>query len=152
MSVDVSKSRDFQRRFNGFYRIRRNSEWQKHFYTILQKYKHTGISFVDTLNKLYILTGKVEASFSSKLVATIQPNKPVIDKFVLSNLNLKLPYSYKEDRIEKVIAIYHIIENSYVDFLKTENGRYLVEKFNSNFSNTNITEIKMLDLVLWQTR
>lgn len=38
------------------------------------------------------------------------------------------------------------------DFLKTENGKYLVEQFVREYPNAKISKIKMLDFVLWQTR
>lgn len=33
-----------------------------------------------------------------------------------------------------------------------ENGKYLVQRFRETYPDANVTEIKMLDLVLWQTR
>jgi hypothetical protein len=35
------------------------------------------------LRALYIATGRVEASFASKVAASVDPGKPVIDAFVL---------------------------------------------------------------------
>lgn len=37
-------------------------------------------------------------------------------------------------------------------YLMTSNGRYLVQQFHGTYPEVAITEIKMLDLVLWQTR
>ena len=33
---DVSRDREYQKRFNGFYRVRRNAQWQQAFYTMLE--------------------------------------------------------------------------------------------------------------------
>lgn len=38
------------------------------------------------------------------------------------------------------------------DFLTTDTGRYLVTRFRDEYPDANVTEVKMLDLVLWQTR
>src|SRR5262245_31120093 len=38
------------------------------------------------------------------------------------------------------------------EFLSTENGKYLVQCFRKTYPYVDVTEIKMLDLVLWQTR
>ena len=38
------------------------------------------------------------------------------------------------------------------EFLKSKLGKYLVKEFKEKFPNYNITEIKMVDLVLWQIR
>lgn len=150
--VDVSKDRDYQKRFNHFYRVRRNSSWQSVFYTLLQRNKETGITFPEALNVLKENTGRLEASFASKLVATVHPDKPVIDKFVLENADLKLPYSSSKNRQGKIVLIFNKLHEKFKDFLKTDNGKYLITEFKNQFPNENITEIKMADLVLWQTR
>jgi len=36
---DVSRDREYQTRFNGFYRVRRNTKWQHAFYRILEQGK-----------------------------------------------------------------------------------------------------------------
>ncbi len=38
-NVDVLESLEFQRRFNGFYRVRRNKEWQKNIILLCNKEK-----------------------------------------------------------------------------------------------------------------
>jgi len=150
--VDVSNNRDFQKRFNHFYRVRRNSDWQYQFYNLLQSHKNNNISFSDAIKEIHKNTGRFEASFASKLVATIHPDKPVIDKFVLENADLKLPYSSAKDRESKISSVYSQLESKFKDFLNTENGKYLVKQFQTKFPDAKITEIKMADLVLWQTR
>jgi hypothetical protein len=37
-------------------------------------------------------------------------------------------------------------------FLRTPNGVYLVERFKAVYPGAVVTEIKMVDFVLWQTR
>ena len=43
-SRNVSRDREFQRRFNGFYRVRRNSDWQRAFFGILERGKTRPVS------------------------------------------------------------------------------------------------------------
>lgn len=152
LKIDVSKNRDFQRRFNHFYRVRRNSDWQSQFYHLLEDKKKSGITFWEALRYLHEQTGQYEASFASKLVATIHPDKPVVDKFVLENSNLKLPYASAKNREAKIIFKYNQLQDKFTEFLNTENGNYLIKKFRKNFPDSDITEIKMVDLVLWQSR
>jgi len=151
-NVDVSKNRNFQRRFNHFYRVRRNSNWQSQFYRLLEDKKKSGITFSEALRYIHEHTGRYEASFASKLVATIHPDKPVVDKFVLENADLKLPYSSAKNREAKIISVYNQLQEKFTVFLNTESGKYLVKKFREKFSHANITEMKMADLVLWQSR
>ena len=151
-NTDVSKDRAYQKRFNHFYRVRRNSSWQSQFYKLLQEKKNEKITFSEALKSIHAKTSWYEASFASKLVATIHPDKPVIDKFVLENAGLKLPYPSSKDREKKIVSVYDQLEEKFKEFLGTENGKYLIEKFGTKFPNKNITKVKMLDFVLWQIR
>lgn len=47
--VDVTQSREFQKMFNGFYRVRRNAEWQKPFYALLERIKTEEMYFAQVL-------------------------------------------------------------------------------------------------------
>lgn len=144
--------RDFQRRFNGFYRIRRKSEWQAVYYKLLETKLLTGLEFSDALKFMLETTGRFEASFVSKLVATINPWKPVIDGWVLENVGLALPAASAPDRIERICDIHAKLEAGFHTTLTTELGRFLVKSFRKHYSEADITEVKMLDLVLWQSR
>ena len=66
LSVNVATDKAFQRKFNGFYRVRRNEEWQGYYYSIMEQGKISEFSFEQVLRELYVKTGKVEASFVSK--------------------------------------------------------------------------------------
>lgn len=58
----------------------------------MERMKKVNVSFEEVLQYLYSDLGRVEPSFSSKLVATIDDSKPVWDVHVLNNLGLKQPY------------------------------------------------------------
>lgn len=150
--TDVSKNREFQKKFNHYYRVRRNTKWQSQYYALMQDSKKTGISFQNALKAIYENTGRLEASFASKLVASIHPEKPVIDKFVLKNSGLKMPYASSKDRERKIIDVYNQLQDKFESFLLTKNGKYLVQKFMELFLKDKISHVKMIDLVLWQAR
>ena len=149
---DVSRDREFQTRFGGFYRVRRNAQWRSAFFEILEDAKSTRTPFVDALRRLQGATGRVEASFASKLVATVDPTQPVIDSVVLKNLGLKLPPTGTFDRIGRIADLHQSLARTYSAYLSSESGRRLVTSFHHSYPNDRLTEIKMLDLVLWQTR
>lgn len=151
-NTDVSLNRDFQRRFNHFYRVRRNSEWQNHFYTLMQAHKDKAVSFGYILGELHKKTGRHEASFASKLIASLNPSLPVIDKYVLQNLGLRIPPSGSPNRAEKIMEIYESLEQDMNTFISTDTGRLIIRKFNEYFPLVNISDMKKVDLVLWQTR
>ncbi len=151
---DVSLNKDFQKKFNAFYKITpfRDNEWQKVFYEIMQSSKGKEVSFNAVLTNLHSKVGRIEASFASKLVATLSPQKPVIDKIVFGNLGLKLPAASKKGRNLIIIEQYNCLIKEFSNFLQTQNGVYLVQRFKEAYPEAKITETKMLDLILWQTR
>jgi hypothetical protein len=150
--LDISKDRSFQKRFNHFYKVRRNSKWQAQYYEMLQKHKNSNVTFSEVLRTIHKNTGRYEASFASKLVATIHPSQPVIDGFVLKNAGLTLPYPKTKNRESRIVEVHAQLLVKLKEFLKEENGKYLVNKFKTEFPSAAITQIKMVDLVLWQTR
>lgn len=149
---NVFKDREFQKKFNGFYRIRRNLTWQNEFYRLLENSKSTPTDFKTTLNKLHKKTARMEASFVSKLIATLDPKQPIIDKVVFTNLGLTLPSINTKNREVIICELYQTLHKELSSYLKTENGKYLVNQFNKSYPLAKITHMKMLDLVLWQTR
>jgi hypothetical protein len=151
-TCDLRSNSEYRKRFNGFYRVRRGRDWQDKFYDLLEGKKGQRVPFAEVLDTLHRSTGRYEASFASKLLATIDPNMPVIDSIVLRNLNLRLPSSSSKQRVIGIQQIHRRLVNSFSEFLTTEMGRHLVERFRDEYPAVNITEIKMLDLVLWQTR
>ena len=52
------------------------------------------------LNEIYQKTGNIEGSFTSKLLATINPNLPIWDQYVLKNIGLKVKETSKEEKIK----------------------------------------------------
>lgn len=144
----------FRKQFNLFYRVRRCPAWQEAFYGLLEEQLHGPCSFDSFLDEIVRRTNRVEASFSSKAVATLRPDLPVLDRYVLQNLGLQQPRQHlpQASRVSQWKSIYANVDVRYRGYLKTERGRSLVKQFQTHYPDTGITETKMLDLVLWQTR
>jgi hypothetical protein len=152
-NVDVSKSEEFQKAFNGFYRVRqRQPIFYQKFYAFMEKNKQGSPSFEETLRYLYEELDRVEASFSSKLVATINPTMPIWDAFVLKNLGKKPPSYYRKDRVQESVLLYQNIINEYRKILDGNDGKRIVELFDEEYHNAGITDIKKVDFVFWQIR
>ena len=146
------EDREFRRRYNHFYRIRRAVAWQNVFYGLMARAKREHLQFPEVLDSLRQATGRYEASFASKLFATLDPTAPVIDSVVLRNLCLRIPYASAPDRVAQICSLHNRLASLFAAFLATEAGRYLVTKFRYAYPSATVTEEKMLDLVLWQTR
>lgn len=144
---------EFKKSFNYFYRIRQRSKsFYDTFYSLMFEYKNKTIEFSQILTPLFEKTGKVESSYSSKLLHTINPNKPIWDKFVLLNLNIRKS-SYGKDKIQFSIDTYKKIEEFYNGFLLTEDAKRCIEFFDINFpEGIKISNIKKIDFLLWASR
>jgi len=150
---DVSSDASFQHAFNAFYRVRRNAEWRKCYYKLFERAKKDHYSFADVIGCLYVETGNIEASFSSKMIATIDPDKPIWDQYVLQNLGLELKGKNPRERVENAILIYDRIETWYKDYLATEEARRNITEFDKWLPSYSwIPEIKKIDYLLWSRR
>jgi hypothetical protein len=149
---DISKNGDFQREFKGYYKVRRGSEFCDIYFDYMEKRKSSVLTFKDVLKYLFRLTARIEPSFSSKLLATINPDMPVWDSHVLSRLAIVRPQYRKNDKQKQLIETietYLIIENWYRNYLKTQNANDVIGSFDEIIPNTSITNVKKIDLVLW---
>ncbi|WP_440525790.1 hypothetical protein [Simiaoa sp.] len=81
-TVNVADDQDFQREFDFFYKVRRNTEWRKVFFEIFERKKKKNCSYKEIITELYEGTGQVEASFASKMLASIDENMPIFVRFV----------------------------------------------------------------------
>jgi hypothetical protein len=153
-TVDVSTNREFQRRYNSFYRVRQRSpKWYAVYYNLLETRKKAGIGFDEVLDTLWQRLDRYEPPLSSKLVATIDPTTPVWDRFVLMNTGLNAPSYTDPQRRVKAKAVYRQIYDWYSANLATVDGRRIVEIFAEEIpEHGEIADLKKLDFVLWQTR
>jgi hypothetical protein len=149
---NVCRHRDFQTRFDDFYKVRRNASWRNHYYELMEAAKAKGITFSQALRTLRERTGRIEASFASKLVATLDPNKPVVDKFVLGNFSLRLPYHSTDNRESKTIQVYNQLCRKYEELMACPIARMIYAMFAQMYPWANITDLKKVDFVLWQIR
>ncbi len=159
--TDFHKNPEFQKRYNGFYRVRqRSKEWYAAYFGLLgEQALAVPYSYQDILRKLYEVGGKLEVSFASKLVASVNPTQPIWDKFVLENLGLlstwkksaKLPL---EKRMVFAVQIYESIKDWYAQFLSSNDGKRCVQLFDDVFSQyrDKLSDLKKVDFLLWSNR
>lgn len=148
----IATNAEFRRRFNGFYRVRRGEPWQAGFYSLMDRACREPLSFSEILHALSTETGRCEASFASKLHATVNPDWPVIDSVVLGNVDARLPWPWASDRMARIERLYHDLAECFRQYLHGPDGQFLVAEFRKAHPGHPITATKMLDLVLWQSR
>ena len=152
--VDVCRDPVFQCRYNGFYKLRqRQPSWYQSYYRLMQELRDSKPSFSLVLDALRREVGKCEASFASKMVATIDSTKPVWDTFVLMNMGISPLCSSDPRRFDKAKANYARIEDWHRDLLDSENGRMVIGIFDGVVAeHCSVSNLKKVDFVLWQTR
>lgn len=148
---DVSVDGEYQRRFSAFYRVRRNSEWRQSFFRTLQDKKGIGVSFPEALQILLAKTGRFEASFASKLVATVDPEQPVIDSIVLGFVHKRLPTLGAPNRFERLVDLHEWLRHWYRDLLGHEEGMAILGAFRQRYpAAADVTDTKAIDFVIWK--
>ncbi len=154
LETDVSKDVEgFQKLFNSFYVIRRNSEWRGQYYAIFESLKtqHEPITFELILSKL-LFSGRIEASYSSKMLATLNPDMPIWDQYVLNNAGIAPP-SEGTSKFDSTVGVYTQLCEWYKNFLKTDNAKACITHFNKTFPEyISISDIKKIDFYLWMIR
>ena len=152
-SCDVLNSIDFQKMYNGFYRIRQRSpEFYKCYYDYMEQHKNDSLTFKDIITHFYYSLNRIESSFSSKLLATVEPDMPIWDSIVLKNLGLKSPPYYKNDRLQSNIELYSHIVNWYTEYLKTQNAKDVLNVFDDIYPKVKLSNVKKIDFALWSIR
>ena len=157
---------DYQKNFTNYYRVRRDAEWLKEFYSYFEKNKNRkDITFEEILRYISNIehsvkvtesnpSGKaktVEASFASKMLATINPNHPIWDSQVLRFLNIKTnECQNSSNKIDEYIRIYNEIEIEISNFIKTDCGKECIRIFDETFPNCkDFSDYKKIDFYLW---
>lgn len=151
LTSDSEESEEYRKNFNAFYRLRKDKKtWQNKYYEIFQKYRNQkNVEFDDLLEEIYNIDNTVEPSFTSKMLATINPDKPVWDKYVREKLNL---HDNKNYQIDKVKEDYAKIENRMKELLNNKNIAKSIKSFKEKYDLNELSDMKVLDLILWQIR
>ena len=151
---------EFQKKFNGFYRVRQKSAaWYDKYYKLMEEQKSADRSFKDLLLCLEPISRTIDASFVSKLMAAVDPSFPIWDKHVLQNLELlkgweKTTGRDRMLRIDEADRIYQEIKTWYETFICSEDGKRCVAAFDAAMPRykDKLTTVKKIDYLLWSKR
>lgn len=152
---DVSRDTKFQTTFNAFYKVRRNLGWREKYYKLFEDVRTSGdLSFESILKRLYNDTHRVEASFASKMLATLNPDMPIWDSVVLAKLELARPQWSKcaETRLQNAVKRYGEIVDKFKS-ISDENKQYMIGEFDRAFEQfRDFSDTKKIDFIIWQMR
>ena len=176
--VDVAQDRDFQNIYSTYFTFRGKmwTESSKYFNFMQQRKNDNTLTFETVLKCLSGRLGFVTPSFSSKLLSMINPDKPVWDSEVLKKLDMKAPSHGSKERIKRIGDLYTEIGKEFDDYLSTVEARERIKQFKGWYKGflsreeakrwtnrfyerfphpkyafkTNLTDVKIIDLILWQ--
>ena len=149
--TDVNSDKEFQRKYNNFYRIiKREQQFYNVYYKLMQQLKGKDISFPKILKYLHEALGRYEPSFSSKLLHTHNPNMPIWDSNILKNIKIEPPSYDTHDRMVKTIEVYEDIINWYKEYLNTDEAKLIIKIFDNLVNEPSITDLKKIDFFLWK--
>lgn len=144
---------EFRRAFCGFYRVRRNDKWRNQYFDLMKSLRNQEFDFARCLEILYERTGRIEASFASKLIATHDPDRVVIDSIVLGHLDLRLrAYGDSKARMDVAVEVYAKLTCAFARCIRSPSGLNAIAAFRSAYPSAEVTDVKIVDLILWQSR
>ena len=86
------------------------------------------------------------------MLATLNPNMPVWDQYVLLNAEIEKPQPYSVT-INKCVRTYEKVVEFYSKLLDSDESKEMIRLFDEKMSSYNyFTPIKKIDLMLWQKR
>ena len=142
---------EFQRKYDAFYRVRRNEEWRKEYFRLMDVFhKRKTTAFGEILLRLYQTTGQIEASFASKMLATLDADMPIWDSNVLQVLKYKLSGKTPELKMSNAVVLYDKICSWYKTYLRTDHAKTLIDRFDAEFPEfITMNPTKKIDFILW---
>ncbi len=149
---NIVQNTEFQRKFNGFYKVRRGEDWREKFYGLFEKFRRDeNVDFPKIVTALQektkqLETSQLETSFSSKMLHTLKPDMPIWDENVRKFFKLKEP----EGDIDRAIRYYADLVEKFNAFAESDSGRQCVEAFDRLLpSFSDISRTKKVDFFIW---
>ncbi len=147
-------------RFNGYYGVRRNAMWRQAFYERFQAMKSDrrppSALFENLLQEMFAVTGRVEASFASKALATLRPSSPVIDKILRDRLTELVWTPAFGGGIAEAVGYFRWLTEFMDDLSETSEAEAWSKAFDHAFrsvpGSSRIHLNKKLDFLIWAAR
>ena len=141
-----------RRDFVAFYKVRLTEENADQLYRYLVRYmgRKTCPTIGRALNGINRITGTIELSNASKVIASLDRRKPPYDKKVRGRLEL----DYPNGNMERACDIYALLLRRMSVLLRQKDVGKALGAFDGEFPHVSggkfLTKIKKLDLMLWQ--
>ncbi len=119
----------------------------------MQSQKGQSPTFSLVLRHLHSVLNRYEPSFSSKLVATIDPSAPVWDSFVLKRVGIRPPLFTSRTKVDEAEVGYKKLQDWHERHMRSDHGKLVLRIFEEMVpEHERISDLKKIDFVLWQSR
>lgn len=152
----ANDTKDFQKKFIYFYKVVfRKEKWLQKYFKFMQDSRGKKLEFEEVLRKISGNEGNIEVSFASKLLHTINPDKPIWDQNVLEKLHIdrSLNGETRDEKIKDAVNKYTKLEKKYKKILSERKIQDYIDFFDKLApSYKDISEIKKVDFLFWSIR
>lgn len=154
---DASKASDeeFKKRFTGFYRLRRSALFRNVYFEIMDEQDpDSPMPIEQVMERLRCVSGNIELSFASKLLATVNPNAPIWDSGIQQALkkwgsaNSEQEF-YRQGPMADAVRKYEQLQRFYSSIEEDGTADLWVKTFDESFPEAGISRAKKIDFVLW---
>lgn len=156
---DVSKDLLFQFVFRSFYRLDNaglGAQFKTRYFELMEELRDSpSFKLALILRPLYdikTLKGKntFQFSFATKMLSTIDPQRPVYDREVARMFGYtQLPGGEFADKLKIYLDRYQNIEDSYRQILSDKLLPATLSAFEEVFPQHNLSDVKRLDFIFW---
>jgi len=151
---------EFKACFQKYYKMHFIYPAPEHYFRIMQEHRDNPLSFEAALCALAkIPPYRCEASFASKLAATLNPSLPVLDENVFKVLRKYLPERGTWElwrgpplarKLESAKQVYADLYSTVLMLQKRRKFSKLMRLFDREYGERGLTNVKKLDLMMWR--
>jgi len=169
-SVDVASDKTFQKLYVGYYFPAQVKQGFKDaYFAYMQQCRSACPSYREILTHLFDITGEVHYSFASKLLHTLNPDNPVLDRHVLRLLGFEQKagrYIMKDDpnfkskknsdamlRIDYYCSVFDAVSSEYKQYENECFMKEAIKRFDALSQEYScIPYTKKVDMLLFRLR
>ena len=150
----------YQQKYKTFYRLfgaGLSPDYCNEYFTLLRLNLNDLTSLRDVVNYLYEIPcnnrgKKLQFSFSSKLIHTVNPHSPIYDSNIVRFYSFsepKITNTIYEQRILKLLTFHEWLCDEYERVLKNGILIQAIQQFRDRFKPTTFTDEKVIDSLIW---
>lgn len=149
--TDVSIDGEFQKRYAGFYRMRFVSPgYRQAYFQLLEYGKQQEMPFEELARQLYAIDNRHEFSFLTKMLHTLDTNRPIYDSQVDAALGIhRRVVADFELRLQQDRVILQAMMRTQQSLLQDPQVQTVLSAFTHTFTVDDLSEAKKLDFLLW---